>query len=118
VRGAIAAAIAWQLLQYVGTAYIGSVVKHATATNAVFAFVLGLVAWIYLEALIVVLAVEYNAVRELKLYPRSLLTPFTDDVELTTADRLAYTGMAKSQRFKGFEDISVTFDEPQRETEQ
>ncbi len=115
VRGAIAAAIAWQLLQYVGTAYIGSVVKHATATNAVFAFVLGLVAWIYLESLIVVLAVEYNAVRELKLYPRSLLTPFTDDVDLTTADRLAYTGLAKSQRFKGFQDINVTFDKPPRE---
>jgi membrane protein len=112
VRGAVAAAVAWQALQYVGTAYIGSVVKHATATNSVFAFVLGLIAWIYLEALVVVLAVEYNAVRELKLYPRSLLTPFTDDVELTAADRRAYTGMAKTQRAKGFEDITVTFDQP------
>jgi membrane protein len=115
VRGAIAAAVAWQLLQYIGTAYVGSVVKHATVTNSVFAFVLGLIAWIYLEALIVVLAVEYNVVRELRLYPRSLLTPFTDNVELTTADRQAYTGQAESQRAKGFEDICVTFDEPAEE---
>lgn len=115
MRGATVAAIMWQALQYVGTAYVGSVVKHATVTNSVFAFVLGLIAWIYLESLVVVLAVEYNAVRELKLYPRALLTPFTDDVDLTVADRRAYSGLAKTQRAKGFEDISVTFDQPQRE---
>jgi membrane protein len=74
--------------------------------------VLGLIAWIYVEALVVVMAVEYNVVRELRLYPRSLLTPFTDNVELTAADRRAYTGQAKSQRAKGFEDINVTFDDP------
>src|SRR5689334_141204 len=117
VRGAIAAAVAWQALQYIGTAYVGSVVKHASATNSVFAFVLGLIAWIYLESLVVVFAVEYDAVRELKLYPRSLLTPFTDDVELTAADRRAYTGLAKSQRAKGFEDITVTFDQPPRDSD-
>jgi len=111
-RGAIAAAVAWQLLQFFGTAYVGSVVKHASETNSVFAFVLGLIAWIYLESLVVVLAVEYNAVRELRLYPRSLLTPFTDDVDLTHADRRAYTGQAKAQRAKGFQDISVRYDKP------
>lgn len=110
VRGAVAAAVAWQLLQYFGTVYVGNVVRHATPLNSVFAFVLGLIVWIYLEAVVVVLAVEYDVVRELKLYPRSLLTPFTDNVELTGADRRAYTGMAKSQRAKGFEDITVTFD--------
>ncbi|MGH8859795.1 MAG: YihY/virulence factor BrkB family protein [Jatrophihabitantaceae bacterium] len=112
VRGAVAAAVAWQLLQYVGTSYVGTVVKHATATNSVFAFVLGLIVWIYVEAVVVVLAVEYNVVRELRLYPRSLLTPFTDDVELTGADRRAYTGQAEAQRAKGFEGIDVTFDKP------
>ncbi|HEY2296368.1 MAG TPA: YihY/virulence factor BrkB family protein [Jatrophihabitans sp.] len=117
-RGAIAAAVAWQLLQYFGTAYVGSVVKHASETNSVFAFVLGLIAWIYLESFAVVLAVEYNAVRELKLYPRSLLTPFTDHVDLTRADQRAYTGQAKAQQAKGFQDISVTFDKPQKPPDQ
>jgi membrane protein len=112
VRGAIAAAIAWQALQFFGTSYIASVVKHASALNAVFALVLGLIAWIYVEALIVVFAVEYNAVRYLKLYPRALLTPFTDNVQLTEADETSYTDQAQSQRAKGFEEITVTFDQP------
>lgn len=117
IRGAITAAIAWQLLQYFGTVYVGNVVRHATALNSVFAFVLGLIVWIYLEAVVVVIAVEYDVVREFKLYPRSLLTLFTDNVELTGADRRAYTGMATSQQAKGFEDIDVSFDKPGGEPE-
>jgi YihY family inner membrane protein len=117
VRGAVAAATAWQLLQLIGTAYVSSVVDHAGATNQVFALVLGLIAWIYLEALVVVLAVEFNAVRELRLYPRALLTPFTDNVELTRADERAYAGQAEAQRAKGFEDITVTFDAARPSTE-
>jgi membrane protein len=112
VRGAIAAAIGWQILQFFGTSYVASVVKHASELNSVFALVLGLMAWIYLEALIVVFAVEYNAVRDMKLYPRALLTPFTDNVQLTDADEAAYTEQAQSQRAKGFQDITVTFDNP------
>lgn len=112
VPGAVAAAVAWQLLQSFGTAYVGHVVKNATVANSVFALVLGLIAWIYLEALVVVLAVEFNAVRSLHLYPRALLTPFTDNVELTPADESAYTAQAVAQRAKGFEQVSVEFDPP------
>jgi membrane protein len=32
-----------------------------------------------------------------------LLTPFTDNVELTRGDRKTYAGQAKAQRAKGFE---------------
>lgn len=117
VRGAIAAAIAWQLLQFFGTAYVGRVVKHATALNSVFAFVLGLIVWIYLEAVVVVLCVEYNAVRELRLYPRALLTPFTDEVDLTHADERAYSGQARAQQAKGFEDIAVRFQKAPRDND-
>jgi inner membrane protein YhjD len=114
IRGAVAAAVAWQLLQYFGVAYIGHIVKHSSVSGSVFALVLGLMAWIYLGALVVVFAVEYNAVRGLKLWPRALLTPFTDDVELTAADEQAYATQAKAQRSKGFQEIDVTFrpDEP------
>lgn len=115
VPGAIAAAAAWQLLQWFGTAYVGHVVKHASETNSVFALVLGLIAWIYLEAVVVVLAVEYNAVRSQHLYPRALLTPFTDDVELTAADEASYTEQAKAQRAKGFETIEVDFTPPEQQ---
>jgi membrane protein len=108
--GAVAAAVGWQVLQSFGTAYVGHVVKNATATNAVFALVLGLIAWIYLGAVVVVLCVEVNVVRAKRLYPRSLLTPFTDNVVLTVGDERSYTDSAKAQRHKGFQQIDVSFD--------
>jgi hypothetical protein len=46
-----------------------------------------------------------------RLYPRALLTPFTDNVELTRGDRKTYIGQAKAQRAKGFQRIDVTFDD-------
>jgi membrane protein len=112
VPGAVAAALIWQVLQYVGAVYVGHVVNHATETNGVFALVLGLIAWLYLESVIVVLAVEYNTVRSLGLYPRALMTPFTDDVNLTPADEASYTQQAEAARAKGFEEITVDFERP------
>jgi membrane protein len=38
---------------------------------------------------------------------------FSDDVTLTPADRETYTGLAKAQQAKGFENIEVTFDPPE-----
>ena len=108
--GAIIAAVIWQLLQLFGTAYVTSVVKDADPTYGVFAVVLGLLAWTYLAALGVVLSVEINVVRTKHLFPRALLTLFTDNVDLTRADQRAYTDAALSQRHKGFESVDVTFD--------
>jgi len=107
--GAVGAAVVWQLLQSFGTVYVGQVVKNASATNSVFAVVLGLIAFIYLTAVAVVFCVEVNVVRVDHLYPRALLTPLTDNVELTDADRRAYTDQAKAQRSKGFEQVDVRF---------
>ena len=39
----------------------------------------------------------------------ALLTPFTDRVNLTEADRRAYASYARAQRHKGFETVDVTF---------
>jgi YihY family inner membrane protein len=111
VPGAITAAIVWQLLELFGTAYVGNVVKGAGATYGVFALVLGLLAWIFLAAVGVVLSAEINVVRTKHLYPRSLMTPFTDNVDLTSADRNAYTDAATAQRFKGFQSVTVSFDD-------
>ena len=46
-----------------------------------------------------------------QLYPRALLTPFTDNVVLTEADQKAYAAYAKSQRHKGFQSVEVTFED-------
>nr|WP_269328361.1 YhjD/YihY/BrkB family envelope integrity protein [Kineosporia mesophila] len=108
--GAIAAAIVWQMLQQFGTVYVGSVVRHADATNGVFAIVLGLIAWIYLAVVSLLICAEANVVRVRHLYPRTLLTPFTDDVDLTEADQRAYRSYARAQRTKDFEWVDVGFE--------
>ncbi|MCW2526219.1 MAG: conserved rane protein of unknown function [Pseudonocardiales bacterium] len=110
--GAIAAAVVWQLLQSFGVLYVAHVVKNASATNGVFAIVLGLIAFLYLTAVVVILCVEVNVVRVDQLHPRALLTPFTDNVSLTSGDRRAYSTQAEAQRMKGFEDVHVQFDKP------
>ena len=56
-----------------------------------------------------VLGIEINVVLARRLWPRALLTPFTDAVELTDADRRAYDSYAKAQRHKGFQRVDVTF---------
>jgi membrane protein len=112
--GALAAAVLWQLLQTFGVSYVGHVVSRASATNGVFALVLGLLAFLYLAAVVGVLCVEINVVHVDHLHPRALLTPFTDDVDLTAGDRRSYTGQAKAQRSKGFEHVHVTFHPPDR----
>jgi membrane protein len=57
---------------------------------------------------------EINVVLTRRLWPRALLTPFTDNVELTEADRRAYASYARMQRHKGFEKVLVTW-EPRAE---
>lgn len=109
--GAVLAAVIWQSLQLFGTVYVANVVQNSgTTTYGVFAVVLGLLAWIFLAAVGLVFSVEINVVRVKQLYPRALLTPFTDNVDLTPADRRAYTDAATAQRHKGFETVDVTFE--------
>ncbi|WP_448616331.1 YihY/virulence factor BrkB family protein [Modestobacter sp. URMC 112] len=112
VPGALTAAVVWQLLQTFGVGYVRRVMDTASATNGVFALVLGLLAFLYLAAVAGVLCVEVNVVRVDRLYPRALLTPFTDHVDLTPGDERSYTGLAKAQRSKGFQEVEVTFDPP------
>jgi YihY family inner membrane protein len=115
--GALGAAVIWQLLQWFGAGYVAHVVTTASATNSIFALVLGLLAFLYLISVSLVVCAEVNAVRVDRLHPRSLLTPFTDDVELTSADRKTYTRRAKAERVKGFQRVSVHFDGPRATAE-
>lgn len=107
--GALLAALVYLGLQLSGASYVGWIVDRSSATSGVFALVLGLIAFVYVTAVAVVLCVEVNVVRTERLYPRALLTPFTDSVDLTAGDRLAYTRQAEAQRLKGFEEVDVSF---------
>ncbi len=108
--GAFALAVMWQGLQYLGTAYVTSVFPAANKVNETFALVLGLIGIIYIAAVMGVLGIEVNVVLARRLWPRALLTPFTDRVDLTEADRRAYAMYAQTQRHKGFETVVVRFD--------
>ena len=109
VPGAIVASLLWLVLQSLGAIYVTSVITKTTGMNQTFALVLGLIGVIWLAAAIGVLGIEVNVVLERRLWPRALLTPFTDRVDLTDADRRAYASYARAQRHKGFEHVQVTF---------
>ena len=109
--GGLFIAVGWHLLQLLGGAYVTRIITRTTEINAVFALVLGLLALVFVAAVIAVIGVEVSVVLRRRLYPRALLTPFTDAVDLTEADRRAYDSYAKAQRHKGFQHVAVTFDD-------
>jgi membrane protein len=105
--GVIVAAVLWTLLQHVGGYYVDHVVRHAKETSGLFAFVLGLLAWLYLGAQVTLLAAEINVVRARRLWPRSF---FSDP--LLDADRRALTSSAEIEERIHEENVEVDFDGP------
>jgi YihY family inner membrane protein len=108
--GAILAAVAFQILQSTGTFLVEHGLLGSTQVYGLFGIVLGLMSWIYAQAFIVVLAAELNVVLAERLWPRALLTPFVEDVDLTQADERSYTSYATSQQYKESETIDVEFE--------
>lgn len=108
--GALLAAVLWQLLQAGGGTLVARGVSRAGATESVFGIVLGLLVWLYVAAMCLVFCLELNVVLARSLFPRALLTPLTDTVDLTIADQLAYTHLVQTQSLKGFQNVDVTFE--------
>ena len=115
--GGFALAIMWQILQYAGAQYVSRVLIGATTMTRTFALVLGLIGFIFIGAVMAVLAMEINVVLTRHMYPRAILTPFTDNVDLTPADKRAYRDYAQAQRHKGFEHVTVRFDKKSEDDE-
>jgi membrane protein len=108
--GGFTIAVLWQFLQWLGTWYVARVTHATSEMTQTFGIVLGLFGLLYIGAIMGVLGIEVNVVLAEKLWPRALLTPFTDQVDLTEADRKAYAMYATSQRHKGFQTVAVRFD--------
>ena len=109
--GAILAAVVWQLMQVFGAAYVAGVVKELDADVRRVrprARPAGVDRSSSPSASCS--ASRSTSCAAKRLYPRALLTPFTDDVDLTSADQRAYADAARAQRHKGFEDVAVTFE--------
>jgi uncharacterized BrkB/YihY/UPF0761 family membrane protein len=109
--GVVLATIGWTALQALGGIYVTHVIANATDAYGTFATVLGLIAWLYLGARVVVYAAEINTVLSRRLWPRSLFTP-----PVLEADRRVLTDMAKAQARIDEEHIDVRFDEPDQST--
>jgi membrane protein len=108
---AVLAAVAWQLLQLLGGYFVAHQL-HNNSAYGIFGVVLGLLAWLYLEAQITLYVVELNVVQVRRLWPRSLAPP-----PLTEADQRAYEMYAQvEQRHDGVEvstQTTAAADQPQ-----
>jgi YihY family inner membrane protein len=112
IAGGVATGSLWELLQTFGSRYVVHEVQHGSALYGVFGVVLATLAWIYLVALVIMISAEINVVWSRRLWPRSLMSPFTDTMRPTAADLVAYTSYAKAPRFKGWQRIDVDFEPP------
>lgn len=90
--GAVIGAVGWQVLQGVGGYYVTHQLRHASTLYGTFGLVLGLIAWLYLQARVTLYAVEVDVVRSRKLWPRSLFPPPT-----TAGDRKAWDSAMAAQ---------------------
>ncbi len=109
IPGVIVAAVLWQVLQYVGGYYVAHVIRHAKETSALFAFVLGLLSWLYLGSQVTLFAAEINVVRARRLWPRSFFSE-----PLLDADRRALISSAETEERVDEENVEVDFDGPVR----
>ena len=106
--GALASAVVWQILQLAGGYIVGHQLAHNTSLYGIFGIVLGLLAWLYLQAQATLYAVEGAVVHARKLWPRSLAPP------LTTQDRAAYALYAAAGERRADQHIKVDIDTPAR----
>jgi membrane protein len=90
--GAVLSAASWQVLQLLGGVIVGRTLQHSSALYGVFGIVLGLIAWLYLQAQITLYAAEVCTVRAWRLWPRSLRPPPTEE------DLRAYEHYSRADR--------------------
>jgi YihY family inner membrane protein len=107
IPGVIFGAVLWQILQHIGGYYVAHVIRHAQETSGLFAFVLGLLAWLYLGGQVTLLAAEVNVVHARRLWPRSFFSQ-----PLLDADRRALTSSAETEERVQEENVEVNFDGP------
>jgi YihY family inner membrane protein len=107
VPGAVLGGIGWTVLQYLGTYLVDHQLKHTGQVYGLFAVVLGLVSWLYLNAQLTMYAAEFNVVRARHLWPRTLLQP-----PLSPADRVVLRDIAKQEARRPEQTVMVGFEEP------
>ena len=102
--GAAAGAVAWTALLDLGAYFVRHEVAHASQLYGSLGVVIGLVAWIYLGARLIVYCAELNVVLEYRLWPRSL-----SGTGGTDADRRALLRQVREAQRSAGERIEVTW---------
>ncbi|HEV3170083.1 MAG TPA: YihY/virulence factor BrkB family protein [Actinocrinis sp.] len=107
VRSACAAAVIWQALLTLGGYLIAHQLRHAEQVYGLFGLVLGLLAWLHIQAQLTLLVLEADVVRAQRLWPRAL-----EPHGLEQGDRLAYASYAQAQSRHADTQIAVSFAAP------
>jgi YihY family inner membrane protein len=100
--GAVLSAVVWQILQLLGTYLVSHQVSKSSSVYGVFGVVLGLLAWLYLQAQFTLYAVEANVVSVRRLWPRSFAPP-----PFTPEDVRAFDMYARIQARRPEQDIET-----------
>jgi uncharacterized BrkB/YihY/UPF0761 family membrane protein len=77
--GSAIAAVCWQVLQVVGGYVVGHQLHRASELYGIFGIVLGLLAWLFLQAEVTLYAAEADVVLARRLWPTSILPAKTDE---------------------------------------
>jgi YihY family inner membrane protein len=105
--GSAVGAVGWTALQALGTYYVSHQLRGAGQVYGTFAFVIGLLSWLYLGAQLVLFCAELNVVVARRLWPRSLLAP-----PLTEQDKRVLTDLAMAEERRHEEQVDVGFQPP------
>jgi uncharacterized BrkB/YihY/UPF0761 family membrane protein len=78
--------------------------RHAQAVAGLFGAVLGLLAWLALQATVIVYAIEADVVRAKHLWPRSIVQP-----PLTEADKSYYTDALRAEAQRPEQTLEIAY---------
>jgi membrane protein len=105
---AAVSAVGWQLLLNIAGYVVTHQLRHAQAVAGLFGAVLGLLAWLALQATVIVYAIEAEAVRAKHLWPRSIVQP-----PLTEADKAYYTDALRAEAQRPEQQLDIGYKEKQ-----
>jgi membrane protein len=103
IIGAAISAIGLVVLQTLGGLIMVHELKGLSSVYGTFALVVGILFWIYLQAEIILYAVEVDVIRDYHLFPRSLQGVQTD------SDKLAELKRAESSRQRANQKVAIDF---------
>jgi membrane protein len=107
--GAAISALGWQLLLNIAGVVVAHQLRHAQAVAGLFGVVLGLVAWLALQATVIVYAIEIDVVRAKHLWPRSIVQP-----PLTEADKTYYTEALEAEAQRPEQRLEIAYESDEK----